>query len=451
MKRIMPVLAAMACILTGCGRVVEQTSVISPGEEVTDAHDATVPAVLSDDEVWEHSLEFPEFDSISDEQALARLTSGMYNFQMIGYYYVPPCGSDCTVLVVPDGMDGNEYLASMYPNETITETGGDNVADCYLAGEKNIAVAKQFRLSGNNYAYYDGGLDEQSVIANFDLLANGENILYRTYRDDPEIKCIIYDFYAVRSNGDGTAELGWYSYLIDRDDHLVNLTPEWNRMRTVSFPEDADDTPVPEGVMMDVELTLDPKELVLGQDAGRVFVRAVPDASNSPETVELIDADTDEVVLTLYDDNDYNAHGDNIQGDGWYCNFYTVEDFSTDPDVSEERQFRFYAQFEADGVLHRSDTAELFVTEPFTDKELADRERVDNAVSELMQSEEWQNADTKSRRALACELLRGLADEGLVTFDEKAAMEDDYDTVSYEYTSGGLGGIGVEDRDPLLN
>ena len=218
--------------------------------------------------------------------------------------------------------------------------------------------------------------------------------------------------------------------------------------QTAPQPDELSD----EAKAYDIELTLERNEILIGYDDPSLVVRAVPEAQFSPETVQLVNADTGELVCTLYDDNDYNAHGDNIQGDGWYCNRWTAPtDFGTDPAVSEELELHFYAEFTQDGVSHRSATVRLCILEPFTDEELAAQGRVDDAITELMQSEQWEQGDTDTRRKLAVELLRSLADEGLVIFDEEAVLDERYDTISYEYASGGLGAIGVEDFRSDMN
>ena len=446
MKRIFSILSALLLLLTGCGQVTELPAA-QPEQAFTE--DTGTSAVPPDAQVQAHCSEFPDFYSITDDEAIKRLQNGMRNDEVIADYTVPPAGSDFRVELVPDGMTAEAYFAQLFPDTAIPEDTGDSLAAVYPTGDEKIVMPRHFRLSGNGYAYYDGGLDAESVLQNFDLLMNGQRMLYRRYQDDPEIKCIAYDFYAVSDNGDGTATLGWYSCLIDREDHLVNTIPEWNCTHIIELPDapalSSQDAPA-EKIITDIELTLEKREILIGHDDPTITVRAVPDAAYTPALIFLVDADTGETVCELYDDNDYNAHGDSIQGDGWYCNRYPVDtDFGTDPDVSEDKYFRFYAQFEESGVIHRSETCELWVTEPFTDAELEIMEQVDNAVSALLDSPEWKKADSRERRELAISLLSELSDRGYIRFDPEDARSEAYDAISYEYAAGGLGAIGLED------
>ena len=409
MKRILPVLTLCtlsAVMLTGCGPFSENERLyqINPADDVKLTEPYEI--IPNETETAERTTEPPagvnvvprDFDSITDQEVMERLRSQRSN--------------------------------------------ADYIPDWTYSGNCDL---QNFREAGNDYAYYDGGLDEASVLENFDILANDQKLLARWFVDDPEIKCIAYDFYAVEDNGDGTAELGWYCYLIDREDHMVHLVPEWNQKRTISLTE----APEPQDAVFDIELTLEKREILIGQDDPQLVIRAVPPASCNPASVQLIDADTDTFICDLVDDCNFEAHGDDIQGDGWYCNRWTAPtDFGTDPDVSEEKTFRFYAQFERDGVLHRSETAELTVFEQWTDKELDDRQEVDDAINELMQTDEWKQANTETRASLARACLALLAEKGLV---DPNSIGSNAEMVTWSYTSGGTGGIQLKPFDPMMN
>ena len=395
-------LIALTLLLTGCGAITE----VSPpaGAAVSEEHDVSMTETAAS-ETSEPMQDSPRradepiaFDDITDAQAIERLNSQRPNV--------------------------------------------DYIAD-YHAG-----TPQTFREAGNGYYYYESSMDEATVLETFDALTQDQLLLARWYVDDPEIKCIAYDFYAIKDNGDGTAELGWYCYLIDRDDHMFCMQPEWNQKRTITLSDAP--SPVSDAkTFYDVELTFEKRELLIGRDDPQIVIRAVPDASCKPDSVQLIDADTGELVCDLLDDCNYAAHGDDIKGDGWYCNRWTAPtDFGTDSDVSEEKTFRFYAQFEEDGVLHRSEIVELTVMEQWTDKELDDRQKVDDATEELMKSDEWKQGNTDTRRKLAVSCLEKLADEGLVIRESIYAGDD---MVSWSFPSGGSSGIRLKPFDPRMN
>lgn len=464
MKRLLALSLVPALLLTGCGMMTEELDV-SPAAPVFAP--VTEPDIAEPDNREPAETE-PErradavpdgnalFGGITDAQALERLYSGEDNTVWIEGYSVPERGF-YTVFVAPEGSDPVRALQQTEPNcrmETLEE---NELYGLYTFPELDEAphlVPKVLGEVGNGYARYTGDMGEQSVLACFNLLAKDQKMLCRWYRDDPEIKCVIYDFIAVREVDPQTAVLGWYCYLIDRDDHLVNLNPEWNLEREIAVDPAQIPTAAAEPyditeTVTDIELSFEKTELVIGRDNPQIVVRAIPPAEFSPESVMLIDEDNGEVVSKLVDDCDYEAHGDNIQGDGWYCNRFTLEtDFGTDPDVSEEKTFRYYAEFVENGIRHRSETVELTVMEQFTDKELDDMEHVSEAISALMGTDAWKAADTAARSDLAVELLQSLAEEGYV-IPESIYANDGF--VSYRHACGVGAGIQLKPFDKRYN
>ncbi|MBR3629252.1 MAG: hypothetical protein IKN55_02120, partial [Oscillospiraceae bacterium] len=308
------------------------------------------------------------------------------------------------------------------------------------------AVPKLLQKDDNDWMWYTGAMEEAPVLATFDLLTHDQKLLYRWYRDDPESKVLCYDYIAVKDNGDGTAELGYYCYLIDRERH--DAFPEWNLARTISLQGKEPEAPAQEAIY-DIGLTLDKQELLLGQDAPEVIVRAVPPAGSTPEGISLIDEQTGADMLWLVDDNHVKEHGDDIQGDGWYCNrFYPETDFGTDPDSSETMTYYFHAQFEQDGVLHRSETVTLTVYEPFTEAELSDMAQADEIIQKALSTNIWKQAGTNLRREMAVRILQDLANKGFVQEDSILTNEN---TVSFRYNCGVAGSILLTEFDQRMN
>ena len=201
MKRIqhlIPVLLS-AVLLTGCGPESERLYQVDPADYISKTDNdlnATATAVPEPEDTGLTRMDEEPvgFDDITDEQALERLYS--------------------------------------------TGSNADYIEDYHT---ESANTPPEFREAGNGYYYYDLEMTEESVLATFDALTQDTRLLARWFVDDPEIKCIAYDFYAVKDNGDGTAELGWYCYLIDRDDHMFSIQPEWNQKRTIMLT----DAPVP--------------------------------------------------------------------------------------------------------------------------------------------------------------------------------------------------------------
>ena len=451
-------LLTAALLLTGCGFEVEgglpEPAASGAAKEQLSAAETVSPEPQTEP-ASEPPTEAPfDFNDITDEQVLERLHSQKYNAELLPGYHVPAESPRYFDLFVPES-DGDpmQALRDSEPNTEMTTLGENafyGLADFPELDAVPKLVLKQFTLAGNGYAQYNGELDAESVLTNFDYITHDQKLLARWYRDDPEIKCVSYEFYAVKENHDGTAELGWYCYLIDREDHLVSLQPGWNLIRTITLDgSSAEPAPGQQAPVMDIELTLDKQELLIGRDDPQVVVRAVPPAEYTPSSVQLCDADTNRVLCELVDDCDYEAHGDNIQGDGWYCNRWTVPtDFGIDPDVSEYLNLWFYAQFEENGVLHRSEAVRLTVYEPFTEKELDGQQKVDDAVDALLNSDAWKQADTETRRQLALDCLNDLAEQGLLVPEYTHSSDD---MVSYQFPSGVLGGIKLTPFDPRMN
>lgn len=201
-------------------------------------------------------------------------------------------------------------------------------------------------------------------------------------------------------------------------------------------------------VRYDIELRASEHELTVGQDEPEVIWYAEVPVECSPQTVLLIDADTGETAAVLYDLADYETYGDTIQGDSVYnCRFPVDFDFGTDPDASEHVTHTYYAAFTEDGITHRSEDTELSVYEPFTDKELAAMEEVEDAVQAFRESEDYQNLSTEDEKAAAVmELLESYGD-----VIEEDSIRYAYGNVTYRYAFGVTMVIMLRDFDPMKN
>ena len=194
-----------------------------PTEETTVARD-TAPEKIRQRDFYDYS----------ELEILGRLDQGK-NADILPDYAAPQGNRDYTVFIAPQDADPLEALQAEHPDAQLTLLEETDEYALYSAEGSQIPVLllKQFRMVGNGYACYDGGLTEEDVLRNFDLLAHDQAMLWRGFRDDPEVKCVSYDFYAVTEN-DGAVTFGYYCFNIDRDDHLVNVErPDWNMMRQV--------------------------------------------------------------------------------------------------------------------------------------------------------------------------------------------------------------------------
>jgi hypothetical protein len=196
----------------------------------------------------------------------------------------------------------------------------------------------------------------------------------------------------------------------------------------------------------DLNLFADKKEICIGKDDNEVIF--VAGDISEPYKVELVNADTDETVGEMLDDAEFERSGDDIMGDARYSLRYKVDDtFPTEPDVSEDRTYRFYARYTDGNTVHRSNTAEVFVYETFTDKELETMDTVDSQIEELVGSDDYLMLDTEGRKEKVTALLEELIEQGLV---DKGSIASTEDIISYS-VGGVSSGVMLRPFDDRMN
>ena len=209
-------------------------------------------------------------------------------------------------------------------------------------------------------------------------------------------------------------------------------------------------------VIKDINLRADKKELTAHKNEnGLIFYAEVP-VDASPEKLILVDADTGRTAAELFDEADYEKYGDTIKGDSVYNCRYTVDDdINEDPDVSAEKHYHFYAQFEDEKGVHRSETIEISVYEQFTDKELGDMEEVNKVLTGMTNSEEYKALTVEQRKERALEVLNTLAENGTKERPYSLIIKESIyagdDMISFEYACGVYGGTMLKDFDPDCN
>ena len=186
--------------------------------------------------------------------------------------------------------------------------------------------------------------------------------------------------------------------------------------------------------VVDLTLSTDKREIKIGDDDSEVIFVA-RDIMES-HTVELIDADTGKVVGEMLDDAEFEKSGDDIMGDAWYSLRYKLDDtFPTDPDVSEDRKYHFYARYIDGETEHCSDEVEITVYESFTDKELEKMEEARNRLKELRESEEYKALDDEEQKEKLLERLHKLEAEGII---DKDGIHTNIEENSITYYSCGI-------------
>ncbi len=91
-----------------------------------------------------------------------------------------------------------------------------------------------------------------------------------------------------------------------------------------------------------------------------------------------------------------------------------------------------------------------------TDLEIAEMQAVDEAISNLMNSDEYKSLDTEEeRREAAIALINTLAESGTEEYPypliDKSSVSAEGDVISFSYKCGVFGGVMTEPFDPMMN
>ena len=165
------------------------------------------------------------------------------------------------------------------------------------------------------------------------------------------------------------------------------------------------------------------------------------------QNVELVDADTDEVVGKLLDDADLEHSGDDIMGDARYSIRYNIKVEFTEPEYGEEKHFHYYARYTDGDTEHRSDILEITAYEPFSEEFAEKEQTVQKRITELKETDEFEDASIEDRAELITELLKECEADGLI---DKGSIHEGIETITYTIEGAG-NGVMVKPFDTRLN
>jgi hypothetical protein len=175
-------------------------------------------------------------------------------------------------------------------------------------------------------------------------------------------------------------------------------------------PKDNDFTHIPSDAT--IELTASNEDIIIGEDSNQVYFYA--DFYYETEKLELVNAENDTVVGTLYDDGDYFTHGDDLQGDGIYSCIYNVDTSNMENII---RNTDFYVQYiDENGNTIKSNTLMIAVYRDFTETELLEIDAVDNAIFGWLNTDEYSSMSLEERKEFAYQMLVDLATNGTLEF-----------------------------------
>lgn len=123
--------------------------------------------------------------------------------------------------------------------------------------------------------------------------------------------------------------------------------------------------------------------------------------------VELVDAETDEVISTMLDDGDFENSGDDLDNDGTWC---TKLNF----DNKGSGEYSYYARItDENGNIYKTKTLSVVIFDTTTEDMMKDAE-ANQKIADLQNSDEFKSASLEERKVMAEKLLNSLVDEGYI-------------------------------------
>ncbi len=182
-----------------------------------------------------------------------------------------------------------------------------------------------------------------------------------------------------------------------------------------------------------INLSASKTEYSISED-GTIYFYA--EANCKVEGINLINADTKEVLLKLVDDGKYSESGDDLPGD----NIYTAK---TQLDTSFENEYQFYAAA-ADQENLISNTIKVIVYANFTDEQLADMDKVDEMFqTEIFSVDNYDSMTIEERKTIADPIIDKLMAEGLIKSDS-VLYDEENQSYTFEYSAGVLGSLSIK-------
>jgi len=163
-------------------------------------------------------------------------------------------------------------------------------------------------------------------------------------------------------------------------------------------------------VIVDGFLSATKKEILAGEDSADVIFYF----QTNVDSDEFMLYENDVAIGTLVDSGNYEQDGDDIQGDGVYSMKFTIDvtNPSAKPTDSKKVVYNSYdVRYKEETV---SNEISIDIITPFTEQELEDMEKVDEAVSQLINSDDYSSMDIEQKTDAIIELLKSLEEEGLV-------------------------------------
>ncbi|MBQ7046134.1 MAG: dockerin type I repeat-containing protein [Oscillospiraceae bacterium] len=165
-----------------------------------------------------------------------------------------------------------------------------------------------------------------------------------------------------------------------------------------------------ENIVLDGVLSATKKEILAGKDNADIIFHF----QTNVDSDEFMLYENDVAVGTLVDSGNYEQDGDDIQGDGVYSMKFTIDVTSSSAKPTDNKKVVYNSydvRYEEETV---SNEISIDIVTPFTEQELEDMETVDEAVSQLLNSDDYKSMDTQQKADAVLELLKSFEEKGLV-------------------------------------
>ncbi len=189
-------------------------------------------------------------------------------------------------------------------------------------------------------------------------------------------------------------------------------------------------------------LSASKKEILAGRESADVIFYF----KTNVDCDELMLYQNDVVIGSLVDSGNYAQDGDDIQGDGVYSMKFTIDVTSTSAKPMENEKVVFNVYNVRYGETIVSNEISIDIITPFTDQELDDISKVDEAVSQLTSSDEYTSMDTQQKIDAVIELLKSLEEEGIVN-----SIVLNGNQIEFLYTPGVQGLVLIDSFDENID
>ena len=189
-------------------------------------------------------------------------------------------------------------------------------------------------------------------------------------------------------------------------------------------------------------LSVSKKEILAGKESADVIFYF----QTNVDSDELMLYQNDVLIGILVDSGNYVQDGDDIQGDGVYSMKFTIDVTSTSARPTENEKVVSNVYNVRYGETIVSNEISIDIITPFTDQELDDMSKVDEAISQLINSDGYKLMDKQQKIDAVIELLKFLEEKEIVN-----SIILNGNQIEFLYNSGVQGSVVVDTFDENIN